>query len=161
LAFALRGRWDRVEEFLTALLLVFVVCQLFFIGFPVAGPFYHFPEPDPATMGRVFPQLVHAILHRGSSVGTAFPSSHCAVAAICWIVVLRGASRWAKWVLAAIVPALTVGTVYGGFHYGVDALAGWLLALILAPISFRLHHAWSSRRAQRDLHRRLGEASPD
>jgi membrane-associated phospholipid phosphatase len=144
-AFALGGRWREVEEYLSALLLVFVACQLVFIGFPVAGPFHHFPEPDPTSMGRFFPPLVHSILHSGSSVGTAFPSSHCAVAAICWITVLRARSR-AGWFLAALVPALTVGTVYGGFHYGVDAIAGWILALSLAPLAFSLHARWQAQR---------------
>jgi len=144
-AFALRRRWNRLEQHLTALLLVFIVCQLFFIAFPVAGPFHYFPEPDPTSMGRIFPPLVHRILHSGSSVGTAFPSSHCAVAATCWLVVLLWEKR-AAWFLAAIVPTLTVGTIYGGFHYGVDALGGWLLALILLPLSLTLHRRWEERR---------------
>ncbi len=145
-AFAAKGRWSDVEEYLTALVLVFVACQLVFVGFPVAGPFHHFPEPDPHLMGPFFPPLVHSILHSGSSVGTAFPSSHCAVAAICWIVVLKARSKKASWFLAALVPALTVGTVYGGFHYGVDALAGWILTLALAPLAFFLHARWQERR---------------
>lgn len=144
-ALALTRQWKHLERYLTALMLVFVVCQLWFIAFPVAGPFHYYPEPDPYSMGRIFPPLVHSILHGGSSVGTAFPSSHCAVAATCWIVVLLWEKR-AAWFLAFIVPALTVGTVYGGFHYGVDALAGWLLALILLPVSFSLHRRWEERR---------------
>jgi membrane-associated phospholipid phosphatase len=148
-AFAARGRWADVEEYLTALVLIFVACQLVFVGFPVAGPFHHFPEPDPHLMGPFFPPLVHSILHSGSSVGTAFPSSHCAVAAICWIVVLKARSKKASWFLAALVPALTVGTVYGGFHYGVDALAGWILTLALAPLAFSLHARWQERRGWR------------
>jgi membrane-associated phospholipid phosphatase len=144
-ALALRRRWEDVELFLTALMVVFVACQLLFIAFPVAGPFHYYPPPDPRSMGRLFPPMVHAVLHAGSSVGTAFPSSHCAVAATCWIAVW-GRSRGATILLAAIVPALTVGTVYGGFHYAVDALAGWALALLLWPVSRRLHRRLSARR---------------
>lgn len=144
-ALALTRQWKRLEQYLTALMLVFVVCQLLFIAFPVAGPFHHYPELDPYSMGRIFPPIVHRILHGGSSIGTAFPSSHCAVAATCWIVVLLWEKR-AAWFLGFIVPALTLGTIYGGFHYGVDALAGWLLAVVMLPLSFALHRRWERRR---------------
>lgn len=147
--FALRKRWDDSEEYLSALMLIFVACQLCFTFFPVQGPFHEFVPPDPRTLGKVFPPLVHGIVHSGSSVGSAFPSSHCAVAAICWIVMLRK-DRVGAWILAAIVPALTLGTIYGGFHYGVDALAGWALTLLLAPLAFRLHRRWERRRRESD-----------
>lgn len=54
-AFALRRRWDYVESYLTALMLIFVSCQLWFIFFPVQGPFHEFTPPNPQSMGSFFP----------------------------------------------------------------------------------------------------------
>lgn len=108
----------------------FFACLTIYLFFPVAGPFYSFTPPDPRAMGQFMPPLVHWVLRHGSSVGTAFPSSHVAVA----VTVLMMAwtySRKAFWVLLAFVPALAVGAVYGGFHYAIDTLAGAALGLVV------------------------------
>ncbi len=107
--------------------LAFFSSYVVFVLLPVAGPRYLFPPISGAgAEGRVF-ELVHAVLERGSSKGTAFPSSHIAAS---WAAVLacwRIDRRW-FWLLAAPAGALALGTVYGRFHYGVDAAAGIALA---------------------------------
>lgn len=107
----------------------FFLCYLVFAVFPVAGPRYEFAgiEGTPSR-GAVF-GLVHAVLEAGSSKGTAFPSSHVAAAASALLATWRDARRW-FWVLLAPVVLLTVGTVYGRFHYAVDALAGLVVAAL-------------------------------
>lgn len=72
--------WDGVAETATVVTATFVACYVWFIAFPVTGPFHHFSPPDPRTLGYLLPEVTHWILHRGSSVGTAFPSSHVAIA---------------------------------------------------------------------------------
>jgi membrane-associated phospholipid phosphatase len=115
----------------------FFLCQFAFVLFPVRGPYYTFPPVQAA--GSVFPALVHATLDHGASVGTAFPSSHCAAA----VVVAMLAWRYAPRVLAAGITLITlgilVGTVYGGFHYAVDAIAGLLIGLTMGVVGPRLH----------------------
>lgn len=120
---AAKGKWAGLERFLTVLSLAFTTCLLWFIALPVAGPFHTFGPLDPPAPGSVMPQLVHSVLESASSVGSAFPSSHVAVA---WSVLASAAAtdRMAARVLAVVVPLLTIGTVYGGFHYVVDGLAG-------------------------------------
>jgi membrane-associated phospholipid phosphatase len=44
------------------------------------------------------------------------------------------AFRWSAWaglLLCALTSCLGIGAVYGGFHYGVDVLAGALLGLAI------------------------------
>ena len=92
------------------------------------------------------PPLVHWVLRHGSSVGTAFPSSHVAVA-VTVLLLARNYGRTAFLCLLALVPGLAVGAVYGGFHYAVDTVAGTLLALIV----WRLVPGWiASRTAVQD-----------
>lgn len=108
--------------------LAFFVSYVVFVLLPVAGPRYLFqPISGARAEGTLF-GLVHAILEGGSSKGTAFPSSHIAAS---WAAVLacrRADRRW-FWSLAFPAVALAAGTVYGRFHYGVDAAAGIVLAL--------------------------------
>lgn len=107
--------------------LAFFLCYLVFAVFPVAGPRYEFPRIEgPPAGGAVF-DLVHGVLEAGSSKGTAFPSSHVAAAAAALAAARRDARRW-FWILLVPVALLTAGTVYGRFHYAVDAAAGLVVA---------------------------------
>lgn len=107
--------------------LAFYICYLCFAVFPVAGPRYEFAGiTGTPSEGAVF-QLVHTILEGGSSKGTAFPSSHVAATVSAWLAVGRETRRTFV-IMAPFVIALTWGTVYGRFHYGIDASLGLLVA---------------------------------
>lgn len=137
-ALARRRRWDLLEQYLTVLALVFLGCQMWFIAFPVAGPYQHWGALEPAAPGGLFVPLVHRVIASGSSVGTAFPSSHVAVAGAvlgaAWV-----SDRATKWILVVIVPLLAAGAVYGGFHYLTDAIAGALWCAMLVPLGLAFH----------------------
>ena len=129
------GGRDGLESVVFATALAFYLCYLCFAVFPVAGPRYEFARiVGPQTSGSLF-GLVHGILEAGSAKGTAFPSSHVAATATAWLA----ASRFDRRVFLVLLPLavlLTLGTVYGRFHYGIDALAGLLFAgaaLLWAP----------------------------
>ena len=126
-----RGRLREFRLFVGTVGVAFFGCMLIFIAFPVRGPFYVFTPPDPHALGRFMPPLVHWVLHRGSSVGTAFPSSHVAVSATALLAAYRY-QRACFWILLALVPALAVGAVYGGFHYAIDVVSGAALAVLIA-----------------------------
>jgi membrane-associated phospholipid phosphatase len=134
------GRRREFRYVLATVLGTFYVCYLCFILYPVAGPWYRSPHLDAASLGHFFPTVVHAVLVRAASKGAAFPSSHVAVAVVIWLLAWRFARR-VFWILAAIVPALALGTVYGGFHYAVDAGAGLVVGVagfLAAPRVHRL-----------------------
>jgi membrane-associated phospholipid phosphatase len=146
-ALYLRGRRAAFRYCLSVLLLTFFACYLWFILYPVAGPWYVFERPAPDEMGWLFPHMEHAVLDMAASVGAAFPSSHVAAAVAMWLLAWR-LCRPIFWVFAPVVPALLVGTVYGGFHYAVDALAGLLIG-----VAGMIAGTW--------LHRALGGETPD
>ncbi len=117
----------------------FFVCYAVFIAFPVAGPRYEFERIGGELSNGTFYRAVHAILEGGSSKGTAFPSSHIAASLSAVLAAGREDGRW-FWVLIVPEMALALGTVYGRFHYGTDALAGLVTALVvvaLAPTAMR------------------------
>src|SRR5690606_15448547 len=115
----------------------FFLCQFAFVLFPVLGPYYPFPPVEAA--GSVFPALVHATLDHGASVGTAFPSSHCAAAVVVTILAWRYAPKVLAVGISLITIGILIGTVYGGFHYAVDALAGLFVGGTMGIVGPRLH----------------------
>lgn len=123
-----RAAGDRgLERAAVTVGLAFFLCYLCFAVFPVAGPRYEFARIDgPPARGPVF-AVVHGVLEAGSSKGTAFPSSHVAAATAALLACLRDARRAFRWLLVPVV-LLTLGTVYGRFHYAIDALAGLAVA---------------------------------
>jgi membrane-associated phospholipid phosphatase len=134
------------QHMLFTLMLVFLVHYLVFIVFPVQGPRYLFPPPGGELSKGFMYHLAHAILERGSSQGTAFPSSHVGVAfaqtALVFLLMrktspllIRKAApllmRKAAPLLLVSSVGLALGAIYGGFHYGVDVVAGLVLGLLL------------------------------
>lgn len=117
----------------------FFLCYLAFIAYPVAGPRYEFERIGGALSDGSFYNFVHVILEGGSSKGTAFPSSHIAASLSAVLAAGREDPRW-FWILIVPEVALAIGTVYGRFHYGIDAIVGVLagIAIVwLAPAAMR------------------------
>lgn len=121
-----RGKRDAFAATMLALTLVYGVCFSTYLLFPVDGPRY-LVGPAQAPHGPIRGLVLH-LLEAGSSRGTAFPSSHVAasvVAALCALTFQRGIGI----VIFVLTLGLALGTVYGGFHYGVDALAGAVVGI--------------------------------
>ena len=119
---------DALHRTAVAVAAAFFGCYLIFAFFPVAGPRYEFVPIGGVIGDGTLYGIVHGILETGSSKGTAFPSSHIAASLAGVIAAGREDARW-FWLLLVPEIALTLGTVYGRFHYGVDALAGIAVAL--------------------------------
>lgn len=118
-----RGRREGFARTMLGLALVYGVCFITYMLFPVDGPrFLVGAAAAPAGPVRSF---VLQLLQVGSSRGTAFPSSHIAASVVASLAAL-GAQRPVGVAVTLLTLGLTLGTVYGGFHYGVDALAGLL-----------------------------------
>lgn len=118
----LRNERREFEVTITALAITFATCFAVFVFFPVAGPRYMWSAPPGIPDGPIR-RLVLSLLAAGSSKGAAFPSSHVAVAVVQSLMMLRH-HRTAGLVIASASLLLALGAVYGGFHYGIDVLAG-------------------------------------
>ena len=133
-----RGKGEAFFETLFAELFTFNICLIWYIFMPVAGPRYFEEKIKEPLSNAPLCKLTHTILSRASTKGTAFPSSHSAVA----IVVLLCAARYDLVSFVILFPfctGLVVGTVYGRFHYALDAVAGVFLGVLtfgLYPIVY-------------------------
>jgi membrane-associated phospholipid phosphatase len=129
--FVWRRDLNALRHFVLVVMTTFVVCYLAFIFFPVAGPYYVFPRPDPWFTDNLFARMVYGTLATGSSYGAAFPSSHVAAAVAATLAARRGSRALASTLMVPTM-LLTVAVVYCQMHYGVDALAGLLVGMIVA-----------------------------
>jgi membrane-associated phospholipid phosphatase len=139
LALYLMGRMGPYRRVVFTLIVVVLAHQAAFVAFPVLGPRYLFPAPSGPMESGLLYQLTHQVLESGSSPGTAFPSSHVGIAVAMTIAVFREGLRAAPW-LAVLTTLLAIATVYGGFHYAVDSIAGVALgtaAAMAAPPLYR------------------------
>jgi len=146
-------RRERFARYVTVVSFVFYVCYLIYILLPVLGPY----DPDviasqrgaealigardvPAAVARGPFFRIMALVYRlvESRGGAAFPSSHVAVAIATLCFTWRYLRR-ARWVHVVFVVLLAVSTVYCGYHYAVDVLAGALTAAVLVPLAERIY----------------------
>ncbi len=137
LTLVLSGRRAGARRALTAMMAAFYVCYVIELVFPVAGPRYAFPAAD-AAAHTAAARLAHGVLDVFAAWGTAFPSAHVAVCVAATFAALR---EWRALgaVLAVASVLLTLGTVYGQFHYVVDTLAGVAVGAAVArrPVAAR------------------------
>jgi membrane-associated phospholipid phosphatase len=131
---ARRGYFETVF----AMTLTVVVSFAAFSLFPVEGPRFAWGAPQGVPSGPIR-SLTVFLLEHGSARGTAFPSSHVAIALAQSLSSLRWRPRLGVVVLVTTI-LLAIGAVYGGFHYATDILAGavlgfgsWALARRIAP----------------------------
>jgi membrane-associated phospholipid phosphatase len=142
IALYVRGQRDAFVKTVLALTIAYGACFITYAIFPVDGPRY-LVGPAAAPDGPVR-RFVLALLERGSSRGTAFPSSHVAASLASALCALRYQQRVGL-VVAPFVAALILATVYGGFHYAVDALVGVILGGLAWLASATLWKANGSR----------------
>jgi membrane-associated phospholipid phosphatase len=116
------GRRRAFAETVLALTVTCTLCWVIFVAMPVQGPRYLFNAPPDVPDGPIR-RLVVGLLAAGSSRGAAFPSSHMAVSVAVAVTALRWQRR-VGWAVAVIALLIGIGAVYGGFHYGVDMIAG-------------------------------------
>ena len=135
--FWIAGRRAAARRTLLLVTATFYVCYTLSLLIPVAGPRYLFPLPESDAVRIGVASFTHELMRTGSAWGTAFPSSHVAVAVVTSACGWRE-SRALGGLAIAATALLLLGTVYGQFHYALDALAGAAVgALVLLGSSTR------------------------
>ena len=136
IVFLVQRRNDALERYLNGLLATYLVCYLFYLFMPVAGPYYQFERPSGAFVANLPARMVYAALSGGSAFGAAFPSSHVAATVAATIGAWRGSRRLG---LVMVIPTglLAVGVVYCQMHYVIDSAAGVILGMVVAGVMTR------------------------
>jgi membrane-associated phospholipid phosphatase len=163
---------DRFIRWMTALVLLTVLGVLGYWLYPMAPPWmaannlHLIPElARPGTRGLTLLHLRWAdrLWHHGANNSemvnpvAAMPSLHAAYTVLfAWFFAKRTRRVWVK-VLLALYPLLMAFTlVYGGEHYMIDILVGWVLAFVAVELTDRFY----DRRELRALARDVSEREP-
>ena len=141
----------------------FFIYYVIFIFVPVTGPtFYYkaiglqnvtagiFPNvhdyfnhhqeclPSPGYTDGIFYHLVEDAKAAGERPTAAFPSSHVGVSTICMLLLWHDRNYKLLAILAPFYLLLCCATVYIQAHYLIDAIAGFITAVILFAILLRI-----------------------
>ncbi len=143
LFFLFRGDRAAVRRTILLELGTFLFCYLWFVFFPVAGPYFVFERPSGVGVDNPMARLVYATLASGASYGATFPSSHVAATTAAVFAAWLGSRRLAYFL---VIPALllAIATVYCHMHYAVDASAGVLIGVVLPLLLLRWDHGQSA-----------------
>jgi len=136
----LNGRRERINDFWMAYLAGTLGAYALFPYFPSEPPrtvFVGADLPHIITLIRRFNLWIVGGYGIHSSV---FPSAHVSSAfSAAWgLMATIPERRWLGWLMAAYALSVAIATVYGRYHYGVDALAGFAISLLgLAAVLIR------------------------
>lgn len=104
-------------------------CYALFVFMPARGPHHSLMHVDPfALKGYLFTWLVQLFQTYGSTTGAAFPSSHVAATWVAFFP-LKTINRRLYFFLYPFMVLLTLSVFYLHYHYVLDALAGYVVAL--------------------------------
>jgi hypothetical protein len=125
-------------RFAFVLLATFCSYLAIFILFPVIGPLDdRYLRFDGIGVIGPFIDWLYAI---GASNGGAFPSSHAGESVV--VVLLLKRSGKTALMLWLLVLGLSLGTIYGSFHYAIDAAAGLASGGLLYLLWNGLYERW-------------------
>ncbi|MBN1940335.1 MAG: phosphatase PAP2 family protein [Candidatus Aminicenantes bacterium] len=138
-----------LEDYLFTLAVVNLACDIGFILFPVASPFWYMPEAYSVPLkGGLFTRLGELIRAKAHFAGGSIPSPHCSVGTVIWMMSFRYVRRW-FYLIAPVMLTLYVSTVYGRYHYVTDSIAGIILGLAAMMACPSMVRAWNRRAEQR------------
>jgi len=131
-ALYLYGRRDRIDRFMTRLLLGAFGAYALIPYFPSASPRLAFPGSDLPHFSSVAHTVNLWVLNHFDISTSVFPSGHVAVAFASAFSMSRALpeKRGLFYFLLAIASVVYIATVYSRYHYAVDGLAGAAIAML-------------------------------
>lgn len=122
------------RQVMTANVLAYMVCSVFFIVFPTEGPAHTLAATNAGSLaGGPFHWAVLLIQSHAGVHGNAFPSSHVAAGVVSLIFAWRYVPKLGA-VLTPFVFLLCLGAVYDRYHYASDVFAGLAVGAVCASV---------------------------
>lgn len=118
----LAGRRAEFGQLTLAIILSLYVTYLLMV-LPAHSPRFEYPCP---ASGGALARLIGGWLNRVAYCGGAFPSGHAAATLAICLLMWRSAG-WRSWPFLAQASLLLLSTLYGGYHYLADVLAGLVI----------------------------------
>lgn len=116
---------------------------LLFLVLPAHGPRFEYREFFRLNGGPIT-HAVNSFIGGAAYCGGAFPSGHAAVSLAVCAALRRYQRDWLP-AFATVTLLLLAATVYGGYHYIVDLIAGALFGAVAAYAALRWNRSWHRR----------------
>ncbi|MBZ5534179.1 MAG: phosphatase PAP2 family protein [Acidobacteriia bacterium] len=116
------------RELMLTSVVMYGMAFLVYLLFPTQSPLHAANSASAAIKGGAFTWLVGLVQRHAGVHGNAFPSSHVALAVLCVVFAWRHA-RKAGLALLPFLVLISVSSIYDGYHYLSDVVAGILVAL--------------------------------
>lgn len=129
-----RRRQVRMDEFLLQFLGSIFLAYALNPFFPSEPPRSVFPGEDLPTIETIFRRVNLALVGNYGIHLSVFPSAHCSGAFGASLAMKRVLPEepWVARMLFLLATGIALATVYGRYHYAVDALAGLAVAAFVA-----------------------------
>jgi membrane-associated phospholipid phosphatase len=138
---ALAGR-KAINRFWNVFLFGTLACYALFPYFPTEPPRFAFTDIAPPAVATPLRDLNWYLLSRSTIHSSVFPSAHVAAAfSAAFAMFLLMPRRRDCWFLLAYAVSVSVATVYGRYHYLVDAFGGFGISLLAAALCL-LYYAY-------------------
>lgn len=134
-----------MEHFWTAVLLASLACYFLFPFFPLAPPRELFDDVPGPRVAPLLRAMNHWLLGKYSVGASLFPSAHVAATTAAALAIRRYLPRLG-WVFIVVAVSIALATVYGRYHYALDAIAGGLVGVSAFWVSCRLSKRGSAMR---------------
>lgn len=131
LLYAFRRYDSAGRGFFYGLMLMYLFGFIGYLLVPAAGPYIAFPQTFPyPPQGGWMTSALGGMVARGSTGMDVFPSLHCGISlyVLGYQLMQR---RYRNILLLPLVAGVILATLYLRYHYGVDLIAGALLAALV------------------------------
>jgi len=128
---------DHFEYYLLLLAGINTLCNLGFIVYPVASPYWWEPLKESYQLpmrGYLFTRVGEFIRTHMHQAGGSLPSPHCAIATVMWYFSYQ-VGRRLFYILTPFIIMIYVSTVFCGYHYTTDAVIGIMAGLLMILVS--------------------------
>jgi membrane-associated phospholipid phosphatase len=133
-----------LEDYWLTLALANLACCIGFMLFPIAGPLNHIAGAYTVPLkGGFFTAWGEHIRTHIHEIGSNFPSPHCAVTTVMWLMTYRYV-RTAFYVLAPVVVSIYISTFFLRYHYLADSVAGILIGILAVIAAPAFPRAWNA-----------------
>lgn len=135
--YSVRRRQPEAANFFNGLLCLYVLGFIGYFTLPAAGPAFY-SLPDQGASGPIARGVI-AVVKDGVTGMDVFPSLHTAITLYINVFLWRNGYRRTALALLPITLGIMLATIFLRYHYGIDVLAGLLLA---AWASWRFAPRW-------------------
>lgn len=135
IVFSIRRREPEARVFFAGLSAMYLIGFIGYVLVPAGGPYLAFPEVFAYPVhGGAITAFLAGVVKNGITGMDVFPSLHAGIGVYVLGFFALGGYRRTALLLAPVVTALVLATVYLRYHYGIDLL--WGLALAAAVLAF-------------------------